>query len=66
MKAEKIREMKLEDIHSDIDSLEREVMHLRMENRIGTADNPLQIRHKRRTIARMKTILGQIQKNQGE
>jgi len=66
MKAEKIREMKVEDIRSDMDALEREVMHLRMENRIGTAENPLQIRQKRRTIARMKTILIELEQKQGE
>ncbi len=66
MKAEKVREMKAEDILDDINTLEKELMHLRMENRIGTAENPLEIRHKRRTIARMKTILGELERKQGE
>ena len=57
MKVEQIREMKVEDIHKEIDGLQKELMHLRMGNKIGTVDNPLEIRHKRKTIARMKTIL---------
>lgn len=66
MNAEQIRDMKVEDIRSDLSSLERELLHLRMANRLGTAENPLAIRHKRRTIARMKTILNEFERKQGE
>jgi len=61
MKAEQIRDMKVEDIRADIDNLEQELMHLRMSNKLGTVDNPLAIREKKRTVARMKTILKQIE-----
>ena len=57
MKIEQIREMSTEDISKEIDGLQKELMSLRMGNKIGTVDNPLEIRHKRRTIARMKTVL---------
>ncbi len=57
MKIEQIREMSSEDLIKEIDSIQKEVMNLRMGNKIGTVDNPLEIRHKRRTIARMKTVL---------
>jgi len=66
MKAEQIRDMKVEDIRSDLSSLERELLHLRMANRLGTTENPLAIRHTRRTIARMKTILNEFERKQGE
>ena len=66
MKAEQIRTMKVEDIRSDIDSLEQELMHLRMSNKLGTVENPLSIRDKKRTVARMKTILTEIERKQGE
>ena len=57
MKVDQIREMTDEQIVSEIDSLQKDLMKLRMGNKIGTVDNPLEIRTKRRTIARMKTIL---------
>ena len=57
MKVEQIREMSDEEIVQEIDSLQKELMKLRMGNKIGTVDNPLEIRTKRRAISRMKTIL---------
>jgi large subunit ribosomal protein L29 len=57
MKSEKIREMSVEGIGNEIGDLQKEVMKLRLGNRTGTVDNPLEIRRKKRTIARMKTIL---------
>lgn len=61
MKATVIREMKANDIRLEINSLERELMHLRMANKLGTAENPVSIREKRRSIARMKTILNEVE-----
>jgi len=57
MKVEEIREMNDQEINASIDKLEKELMHLRLGNAIGTVDNPTQIRYKRRDIARLKTVL---------
>jgi large subunit ribosomal protein L29 len=57
MKIQDIREMSAENIGREIDSLQKEVMRLRLGNRIGTVENPVEIRYKKRTIARMKTVL---------
>jgi large subunit ribosomal protein L29 len=55
MKVEEIRELNDQEITESIDKLEKELMHLRMGNAIGTVGNPTQIRYKRRDIARLKT-----------
>ena len=57
MDMEKVRELANEDLAKEIDSEEKTLMDLRMGNAIGTTDNPLQIRFKRRDVARMKTVL---------
>lgn len=57
MKVESIREMENDAINQEIDKTEKELMSLRMGNTIGTVDNPLEIREKRRDVARMKTVL---------
>ena len=57
MKVDEIREMSEAEIATAIDSLEKELMHLRMGNAIGTVEDPVQIRFKRRDIARLKTVL---------
>lgn len=56
MKIKEIREMTNEAIVEHIANIEKELMHLRLGNAIGTVESPIQIRQKRRDIARMKTI----------
>lgn len=62
MKIDQIRDMDTAALQEELKSAEREMMDLRMGNAIGTLDNPLEIRFKRRDIARMKTVLQQRQK----
>jgi len=57
MKIDQIREMQTEDIVAEIATQEHALMGLRMGNAIGTVDNPLELRFKRRDVARMKTVL---------
>ena len=52
-----IREMENQAILDEVDNLEKEIMKLRMGNSIGTVENPLEIRGKRRNVARLKTVL---------
>ncbi|CAM2066183.1 50S ribosomal protein L29 [Sulfidibacter corallicola] len=61
MKAQEIREMTDDAIVAAIADHEKQLMHLKMGNAIGTVESPIEIRQKRRTIARMKTILDQRQ-----
>lgn len=56
MKVKEIREMTDEAIAEHITNTEKELMHLRLGNAIGTVESPIQIRQKRRDIARMKTV----------
>lgn len=56
MKIKEIREMTDEAIVEHIANTELELMHLRLGNAIGTVESPIQIRQKRRDIARMKSI----------
>jgi len=57
MKVEEIREMDDASILKGIDDAEKEVMTLRMKSTVGTNDNPLLIRDRKRDVARMKTVL---------
>ena len=57
MKIEQIRDMKTAEINEEIEEHQKKLMHLRMGNKIGTVENPIEIRRVKRTIARMKTIL---------
>jgi large subunit ribosomal protein L29 len=57
MKIDEIREMNDADLREEIAKAETEIMNLRMGNTIGTVDNPLQIRFRKRDVARMNTVV---------
>lgn len=57
MKAEKIREMTVAEIVSQLHDLEEELTNLRFQQVTSQLDNPLRIRVVRRDVARLKTIL---------
>lgn len=57
MTIQEVREMESAAIDTAIDTAEKELMALRMKNKIGDNDNPLLIRDRKREVARMKTVL---------
>lgn len=57
MKVQEVREMDSPAIEVAIDATEKELMGLRMKNKIGDNENPLLIRDRKRDVARMKTVL---------
>ncbi len=60
MKAEDIRSLSAEEIAQRIDEEEEQLGRLRFEHTIkGVLENPLILREKRRTVARLKTILNE-------
>jgi large subunit ribosomal protein L29 len=61
MDISEIRAMENQAIEEEIAKASKELMLFRMGNAIGTVENPLQIRYRRRDIAKMKTILRQRQ-----
>lgn len=57
MKAEKIREMTVSEIVSQLHDSEEELTNLRFQKVTSQIENPLRIRIVRRDIARLKSIL---------
>ena len=57
MKAEKIRELSVEDLRAKQKELAEQLFRLRFQKSIGQLDNALKIRETRRDIARVKTVL---------
>lgn len=57
MKVEDIRKLDTTAIEAEISKMSKEIMDLRLGNRIGITENPVELRRVRRTVARMKTIL---------
>lgn len=57
MKAKEIREMSEKEIRERIREEEEQFQHLRFQHSIASLPNPMLLRHKRREIARLTTLL---------
>ena len=56
MKADDIRPLSIEEIDERISEEQEDLEQLRFEHAIAQLPNPMILKHKRRTIARLKTI----------
>ena len=61
MKAQEIREQSVQDIEVRLQEEQEDLRKLRFQHAIATLENPALLRTKRRTIARLKTILSEKQ-----
>jgi large subunit ribosomal protein L29 len=57
LKAERIRELTVDEIEHKIRELHEELFNLRFRNSMRQLQNPVSIRERRRDIARLQTIL---------
>ena len=57
MKADKVREMGLEELRTKERELQEQLFRLRVQQSIGQLDNAIKLRETRRDIARVKTVL---------
>ncbi len=61
MKAAEIREMSHEEILRKEDDLREELFNLRFQHGTGQLENPNKIKQTKRDLARVKTVLREIQ-----
>lgn len=54
-----LSDMGTDELSAHLEELRVELFNLRFRNRMRQLDNPLQIRHVRKQIARAMTLLGQ-------
>ena len=57
MKAKNFKEMTNEELNAKLKSLKQELFNLRFSNATGQLTNPMQLKEKKKDIARVKTIL---------
>lgn len=63
MKASEIREMTTEELESKLKDLKAELFNLRFQLAINQLDNPMRISAVKKDIARVKTVLRQMELN---
>ncbi|MBI5893577.1 MAG: 50S ribosomal protein L29 [Deltaproteobacteria bacterium] len=57
MKAKEIRDMTVDELKAKESDMAKELFMLKVQNASRQMENPLRIRHIRRDIARVKTII---------
>lgn len=66
MKAEKLREMSPEELRNEEQELTKQLFQLRLQKAIGQLDDVHKIRRVRKDLARVKTILTEKARGDGE
>ncbi|UKN03175.1 50S ribosomal protein L29 [Paracrocinitomix mangrovi] len=66
MKMNEIKELSIKDLQEKIEDMEEQQGKLLLAHSVSTLENPLVIRHNRRTIARLKTELNSRQLNEAD
>ena len=61
MKANEIRKMNAEQLNEKLTGLKKDLFLLRMQHATNQLDNPLKIRETKRDIARVMTVMRELQ-----
>ena len=61
MKVNEIRSMSAEQLNEKLISLKKDLFFLRMQHATNQLDNPLKLRETKHDIARVKTVLRELQ-----
>ncbi|HEX9750405.1 MAG TPA: 50S ribosomal protein L29 [candidate division Zixibacteria bacterium] len=59
LKSDRLREMSEEELGRQLRDVQEEIFNLRIRRSLQPPDNPLVLRHLRRQIARIKTVMNE-------
>ena len=62
MNAQDVRSKSTDELNAELDQLAKEQFNLRLQRSSGQLENTARVREVRRTIARIKTVLGERQR----
>ena len=65
MKAKNIREMNRDELGVKVNELKEELFNLRFQMATGQLENPMRLREVRKDIARTKTVIREMDVNEG-
>ena len=61
MKAKELRDLSVEELNKKLNELKEELFNLRFQHAINQLDNPMRIKAVKKDIARVKTVLRELQ-----
>ncbi len=65
MKASKMRDMSKENLILEEEELRKQLLRLRFQTAVGQLESAAKLKDVRRDIARIKTVLGEMERKQG-
>ncbi len=63
MKSAEIRSLSLEELNQKLADLKAELFNLRFQHAINQLENPMRINHVKKDIARVKTVIRELDSN---
>ncbi|MEE9543578.1 MAG: 50S ribosomal protein L29 [Thermodesulfobacteriota bacterium] len=57
MKIKELRDKTLDELKGKVEDFKKELFNLRMQHATGQGENPMMLRHLRKDIARVKTLI---------
>ncbi len=54
-----LRDLTVDDLQARVKDLEDQLFRMRLQKSLGQLDAPLKLRHARRDLARVKTVIGE-------
>ena len=66
MKATELRTKSVAELNEELNKLKEELFNLRFQHAINQLDNPMRINAVKKDIARIKTVLREVELNGGE
>ena len=66
MKAAEIRNMSVAELNEKLSDLKSELFNLRFQHAINQLENPMRIKAVKKDMARIKTILCELERNQAQ
>ena len=61
MKASEIRDMNIDEMEQKLNDLKEEIFNLSFQHEIGQLENPQRMKETKRDIARIKTIIREVE-----
>ena len=61
MKASEIKDLSNKDLNTKLSELKAELFHLRFQHAINQLENPMRMKEVKKDIARIKTVLRQLE-----
>lgn len=61
MKANKLKELSAQELSNKLVDLKQELFNLRFQHATGQLDNPMKLKHVKRDIARVNTVIRELE-----